>query len=153
MYNWADLISYVGMVALLIWAVYLATTVVNELRKLNEQASGIKAFFSNFEVQEIAHRSVSISESSAESNQQLREIRTLLDDFMRELDNVKFVLEHQVEAMRSLLDLLIKQLSENEVQEIAHRSVSISESSAESNQQLGEIRALLELLTRRHLDH
>ena len=81
--NWADLVGYLGMIALLIWALYFTTTVVDQLRELNAHARTIKAVFAHYEVQEIAHRSVSISESSAETKQELKEIRTLLEHLSR----------------------------------------------------------------------
>lgn len=78
--NWDIFIFGVGMVALMIWALYFTTTVVDELRELNGHAKTIKAVFAHYEVQEIAHRTVSISEHAAESKQELKEIRNALKE-------------------------------------------------------------------------
>jgi len=56
--NWDTLIFYVGMVALLIWALYFTTTVVDELRELNRQAG--------------------------DSKQELKEIKQLLQQLIRD---------------------------------------------------------------------
>lgn len=91
--NWADLVGYLGMVALLIWALYFTSTVVYELRELNRQAgiiaSGVQNNWNTLDNIENLNRTLYnsaayTSTATVGSRQELEEIKQLLQQLIRD---------------------------------------------------------------------